>query len=120
MNIFDRIKTEITPGTVIHREWTMKGSRTKRGEIACRRGEIALIYKLGNRSEKGINESEWNKAYGQLMATGCFSHPWFRKNMKGCYCEGGCNFNAIGGVFSVMGIARSAGKGMYLKITQAP
>lgn len=114
MSIFDRIKTEVTPGTVIHNEWVVKG-------LGIRRGRDALIYTMPGGHNKGINASEWNKAYGQLMATGCFSRPWFETNMEDCYREGGCNFNAIGGVFSVMGIARSAGRGegMYLKIAQS-
>ena len=112
MSIFDRIKAEIAPGTVIHNEWEVKG-------LGTRRGETALIYTMPGGHDKGINESEWNKAYSQLMTTSCFSRSWFETNMQECNREGSCNFNAIGGVFRVMGIANSAGrgKGMYLKTT---
>ena len=118
MSIFDRIKAEITEGTVIHREWRVKELVT---ELRIRRDEFALVYTMPGGHDKDIKESEWNKAYNQLIATGCFSRPWFRKNMEKCNGRGSCNFNAIGGVFSVMGIARCAGrgKGMYLKIAQS-
>lgn len=112
MSIFSRIKEEIAPETVIHNEWKMK-------RHGIRRGKDALIYTMPGGREKGIKESEWNKAYNELMTTGCFRRSWFKKNMESCNREGGCNFNAIGGVFSIMGIARSGGKGkgVYLKTT---
>ena len=124
MGIFDRIKAEITPGTVIHRtithnEWTVHEVR----KLKTKSGEFALIYRIpGSHKPEGhkknIKESEWNKAYNQLMTAGCFSRSWFGANMEKC-SKAGCNFNAIGGAFSVMGIARSAGinKGLYLKTT---
>ena len=115
MSIVNRIKEEIALGTVIHNQWKMKG-------CGIRRGKDALIYTMpGGRErdrEKGINESEWNRAYNELMTTGCFRRSWFEKNMEDCNREGGCNFKAIGGVFSIMGIARYGGKGAYLKTTQ--
>ena len=115
MSIINRIKEEIAPGTVIHNEWEMKG-------YGIRRGKDALIYTMPGGHDKGINESEWNKAYNELMTTGCFRRSWFEKNMEGCNREGGCNFKTIGGIFGIMEIARSGGKGkgVYLKTTQLP
>ncbi len=128
MGIFDRIKAEIALGTVIYRKWTVQEVR----KLKTPPGEFALIYWMpgGHKNPKGhkrnIKESEWNKAYNQLMTAGCFRLSWFKANMRAnigkCNRGGNCNFHAIGGVFCVMGIANFAGKykGMYLKITQIP
>ena len=85
-----------------------------------RRGENALIYFIPNHNkpnkpyQKGITESEWRKAYQQIINTGIFSREWFNNNMQSCNEEGTCNFTTIGGIFELVGIAVHE-RGIYRK-----
>lgn len=56
-------------------------------------------------SEKGITESEFEKAYGQLVTTGHFDRKWFNKNFGIAALQSPCNFRAMGGVFVMLGMA---------------
>jgi hypothetical protein len=87
-----------------------------------RRGEPALIYNIPNNknpkrhNEKGITESEWRRAYIQLMKTGYFTTKWFKENLSDCAEEGSCNFTTIGGIFEELGLAEYSCRGRYKKI----
>ena len=78
-----------------------------------RRGEDALIYKMGRGSEKGIAESEWVHAFEQLQRAGELTGYWFKDALVGCCKEGKCNFTTIGGVFVLLGFATYRGNGRY-------
>lgn len=102
--IFPQIRSNIGPGAVIQgTKYTVKG-------IGTRRGEEALVYRIPPRtstrpSEKGITESEFEKAHSQLVITGHFNRKWFNKNFSAVALESPCNFRAMGGVFVMLGIA---------------
>lgn len=119
-DILDRITKEAIPGTVIPKpearsDYIVKG-------WGKRRGESALIYKIPNHKapmqpyEKGITESEWKKAFCQLMTTGNFSHAWFKSAMPACAKEGPCNFTTIGGIFGLLSLAKYHKRGEYRKV----
>ena len=86
-----------------------------------RRGERALVYSIPNRRNpsrpyaKGVNVSDWEQAYEQLMSTGSLEYSWFRSSMAECCKSGACNFTTIGGVFVLLGIAVRLGRGVYRK-----
>ncbi len=107
--IIQRLKKSIMPGTVIPKPEAKEPFRVKGWGI--RRGEEALIYLIPNNNnpdkpyEKGINISEWEKAYDQITSKNEFSHKWFKQNMPACEDEGRCNFTTIGGIFEFLGIA---------------
>jgi hypothetical protein len=83
----------LSPGTVIPKpeaksDFTIKG-------WGKRRGLPALVYFVPNHrypeepNEMGINTSEWEQAYRQLLATGEFTRKWFDVKLAGCANEGG-------------------------------
>lgn len=107
------------PGTVIPKP-------EARGKfiVKCwgrRRGERALIYTIPNHNnekkpyEKGITESEWVDVHNQLNETGEITRKWFRCAMAQCNAEGSCNFTTVGGVFELLGMARYAERGTYVR-----
>ena len=94
----------------------LPGTRYTVKQLGKRRGERALIYRIPNNTgsgthyEKGVTESEFETAYGQLVGTGEFSRRWFNANLRAC-AKDPCNFIAIGAVFTLLGIAiRGHGK----------
>jgi len=112
------LNEKIAPGTVIPKpqaraDFIVKG-------WGKRRGERALIYSIPNHSnpgyphEKGITSSEWEQAFDHLMASGDFSHRWFKESMNACFKEGSCNFTTIGGIFELLGYAQYD-QGTYLR-----
>jgi len=117
--ILDKIKVEIKDQSVIPKPETKNDFIVK--GWGRRRGENALIYQIPNHQnperpyEKGITESEWVRAYNQLMKTGYFDREWFDKNLPACSREGGCNFTTIGGIFVVLKLAKYAHRGVYEK-----
>lgn len=102
-------------GTVIPKP-AAKGLFRVKG-LGKRRGQSALIYSIPNRRnseasyEKGINEEEWRRAYGELVETGRFTADWAKQHIPDCIREGYCNFTTIGGVFCLLGFARYEGRG---------
>lgn len=118
--ILKRIEETATPGTVIPKPETQNDYLVKGwGE---RRGERALVYSIPNYGnpgyphEKGINESEWIRAFEQLTESGELSRSWFRRAMTACNEEGTCQFTTIGGIFELLGEAKYEGRGVYRKI----
>jgi hypothetical protein len=115
--IVEQIKRMIPPGTTIPKPNTRADCIVK--GWGRRRGENALIYLIPNHKnskkpyEKGITESEWKRAYQQIINKGDFSRKWFNRHMKRCSEEGGCNFTTIGGIFQLLGIAVYEKKGAY-------
>ncbi len=108
IDIVAQIKAKIKSGTVIPKpdataDFVVKG-------WGMRRSEEALIYKVPNNKnpqkpyEKGINISEWKKAYRRVMNGEDFDKDWFTRNLPGCADEGDCNFTTIGGIFQLLGI----------------
>ena len=118
MTIVDEIKVNIQPGTNIPKP-EAKGFFTVKG-WGIRRGERALIYTIPNHknskkhNEKGITESEWTRAYNQLME-GDFTRSWFKENLSAC-AEGSCNFTTIGGIFEILGLTVYTSRGVYKKL----
>lgn len=86
-----------------------------------RRKEPALIYRIPNYRnpskpyEKGITESEFEKAFAELQRSGKLSRSWFNRNLSACAKEGGCNFTTIGGIFFLLDEARYSGPGIYVR-----
>jgi hypothetical protein len=112
--IFEQIKSTAKRGTLLPgTNYTVKG-------LGKRRGETALIYRvpsnIGPRRhyEKGVTQSEYERAYEQLVHTGEFSRKWFNDNLSSCAAEGPCNFIAIGKTFILLGIADSK-RGKYTR-----
>jgi hypothetical protein len=106
--IVEQIRAKAKPGVVIPKpdaksDFIVKG-------WGKRRGEEALIYfvpnhrNTGRPNQKGINVSEWEKAYSRAVSGEEFSRQWFRKNMTACSDEGACNFTTIGGIFQLLGL----------------
>jgi len=106
--IVGQIRAKAKPGVVIPKpdaksDFIVKG-------WGKRRGEEALIYFVPNHrnpgrpNQKGINVSEWEKAYGRVVSGEDFSRQWFQKNMTACSDEGTCNFTTIGGIFQLLGL----------------
>ena len=117
--IVEKIRRAIPPGTVIPKpkakaEFVVKA-------WGRRRGEPALIYTIPNRknptkpSEKGVTESELERAYEQLQRSEQLTHAWFKKNFPKCMKEGPCNFTTIGGIFELLGEARYSTRGVYTR-----
>ena len=122
--LISRIEETATPGTVIPKPEAREDFAVK--GWGRRRGQRALIYTIPNHKnqenphEKGINESEWIKAFDQLMKAGELSSQWFKKNMTKCYEEGSCNFTTIGGIFLLLGEACYHKRGVYRRRDRAP
>ena len=118
-HIFDLIIEKIKPGTTIPKIlskeiWKVKSCEGKR------RGEEALIYEIPNHKnpkkphQKGINATEWDRAYKQLLIEGEFTLEWFRGNMDKCSEEGNCNYYTIGSIFTLLGIAEYETRGLFI------
>jgi len=117
--IINEIKEKVHSGDIIPKpdakaDFIIKG-------WGKRRGENAFIYFIPNHNnsekpyQKGITESEFEKAYNQLICQGEFSRIWFNQEMKDCASEGGCNFTTIGGIFILLNVAFYE-RGKYLKL----
>lgn len=116
--IVNRIRAEIPDGTAIPKP-NSSGAFTKRW--GRRRNEPALVYSMPNHKnpasphEKGIAESEFERAYHQLNRTGEFTREWFKAELPRCNKEGTCNFTTIGGIFELLGDALYSVQGSYKK-----
>lgn len=108
MDIVQELKGKVTTGAIIPKpdakaDFIVKGWGT-------RRREEALIYRIPNHKnadkpyEKGINVSEWRKAYRRISGGEDFDKDWFSRNMSACAEEGDCNFTTIGGIFQMLGL----------------
>jgi hypothetical protein len=114
--IFDQIKSTLKPGaTIPGTNYLFKG-------YGRRRGEDAFVYCIPNSrapkkpAEKGITESEWQRAYDQFMQAGEFTRKWFEKHLPECAKGQPCNFIVIGKVFVLLGIADyEEGSGKYTR-----
>jgi hypothetical protein len=114
--IFQRVASTMKSGaTIPGTNYVVKG-------LGKRRGQDALVYQIRNShkptkpSEKGVNESEWQKAYDRLMQNGDFSRKWFETGMKDCADGQPCNFAAIGKTFVSLGLAEyEDGSGTYTR-----
>lgn len=117
--IADRIKKSISSGVIIPKPEADGNFTVKAWGV--RRGEHALIYCIPNHSnplkpyEKGITESEFEKAFTQIQNSGELTRAWFNKNLPSCASEGGCNFTTIGGIFELLGEAVYLSRGIYQK-----
>jgi hypothetical protein len=102
--IFQQIRNKVKPGTRLPRtNYAVKG-------LGKRRGEAALIYCIPNKIapgkhyEKGVTESEFERAYAQLVGAGDFSRTWFNENLSSA-TDSPCSFMVIGKIFLLLGIA---------------
>ena len=117
-SIVDRIRAEIPEGKCVPKPKT-KPYRIK--GWGCRRNEPALVYFIPNRGnrdyrhEKGITETEFEKAYSRLCETGKFTRQWFNQALAKCAKEGSCNFTTIGGIFMLLDEASYDEPGVYKK-----
>ena len=105
----DRIKKKIVPGKVIPRP-------NSAGLVVSNwsnTGECGVVYCAPSYSKK-VTESELEKAYDQLMATGKLTRAWFMASIPGSKNKP-CNFTAIGGIFELMDLAYYDRPGMYRK-----
>ena len=122
--IFERVLKMAPSGTVIPKPAAKQPFKVK--GVGTRRGEPALIYYVPNHknpkkpNQKGINISEIETAYKQLVSNGTFTREWFRNNMPACNAEGGCNFTTIGGFFILLGEAEYIGNGEYRRLGGLP
>ena len=117
-SIVGRIRAEVTEGRCVPKPqaepYRIKG-------WGRRRNEPALVYFIPNRSnphyrhEKGITETEFEKAYSRLCETGEFTRQWFKKALAECEKEGSCNFVTIGGIFMLLDEASYDERGVYKK-----
>lgn len=120
-HIFDLIIEKIRPGEEIPKIQSEEIWKVKTIE-GKRRGEKAIIYQIPNHKDpnkphgKGINYSEWEKAYKRLSEEGEFSLRWFKEHMSECSKEGDCNFYTIGSIFQLLKIARYETRGSFRKI----
>lgn len=108
-SIIADIEKVATSGLILPKPEAKADFRVKKWGM--RRGERALVYLIPNHTnpqkphEKGITESEFQRAYERLMQEGEFSHQWFNQHMSECASEGDCNFTTIGGIFQLLGVA---------------
>lgn len=115
--IAERVRKAIGPGAIIPKP-EGKGEFVVKG-WGRRRGEAALIYRIPNHKcpskpyEKGITESEFERAYAELQRSGQFTRAWFNEHLPNCSREGGCNYTTIGGVFELLGEAIYSNRGAY-------
>jgi hypothetical protein len=116
--IIERIRSHILEGTVIPKAKTRAEYRMKGWGQS--RGEIALVYTIPNRKhpdhphQKGITESEFRQAYGELQRSGKLTRAWFNNHFSKCAKERPCNFTTIGGIFQLLGEANYSGQGLYM------
>jgi len=115
--IADRIRESIISETVIPKpkaraDFIVKGQ-------GKRRDETALIYRVPNHKnpgkpgEKGITDSEFEKAFAELQRSGKLTSAWFNIHLPNCAKEGSCNFTTIGGIFTLLGEATYSSPGVY-------
>jgi hypothetical protein len=119
MDIIKLLENEILPGTKIPKPYAKTIYLVK--GWGYRRGERALIYKIPNTSggkpyEKGINISEWRKAFILIKSGEAFTKKWFVANLPRCNNEGGCNFTTMGGIFQLLGFVAYEQPGVYKSI----
>lgn len=114
--IADRIRESIVSGTVIPKPEAEANVVKVWGK---RRGETALVYCIPNHGnpskphEKGVTESEFEKAFSELKDSGEFTRAWFNKHLPNCAKEGACNYTTIGGIFVLLGEATYLSRGVY-------
>lgn len=115
--IMNRIRNSISPGMVIPKP-EAKGDFVVKA-WGKRRDEPALIYWIPNHRnpakpyQKGITESEFEKAFAELQRSGEFTRNWFEEHLPDCAKEGACNYTTIGGIFELLGDAAYLGRGVY-------
>ena len=115
--VAEQIRKSILSGTVIPKPEARADFVVK--AWGQRRGEAALVYSIPNHlnpskpNEKGITESEFEKAFGELQISGEFTRAWFNKQLPNCAKEGACNYTTIGGVFELLGEAKYSSRGVY-------
>lgn len=115
--IADRIRESISSGTVIPKPAAIADFVVK--AWGKRRGETALIYCIPNHGnpskphEKGVTESEFEKAFAELQRSGDLTRAWFNKHLPNCAKEGACNYTTIGGIFELLGEATYSSRGVY-------
>jgi hypothetical protein len=115
--IANRIRRSISSGTVIPKPEATADFVVK--AWGQRRGEPALIYCIPNHQEpgkpyqKGVTESEIERAFAELRSSGEFTRAWFNNHLVKCAKEGGCNYTTIGGLFELLGEARYSSRGVY-------
>ena len=111
IDIVEILEKKIRSGMLIPKPFSELQYKIK--GYGMRRGEKAVIYtipgrkNLNNTHEKGINFSEFEKAFEHLNSSGELSSNWFKLNLSECKKEGGCNFTTIGGIFELLGLANS-------------
>ena len=117
--IVEKIRGSVSPGTVIPKPKAKADFVVK--AWGRRRGEQALVYAIPNHRnpkkphEKGITETEFERAYEELQRSGELTHAWFKKNLPKCAEEGSCNYTTVGGIFELLGEARYLSKGVYAR-----
>ncbi len=92
IEIVDMIKKKIVPGRVIPRPESA-------GLVVSNwsnTGECSVVYCAPSYSKK-VTESELEKAYDQLVATGELTRAWFDASIPESKNKP-CNFTAIGGI----------------------
>jgi len=116
--IINQIKNNIKEGDVIHKSKTNKKFIVRGWGKS--RGENALFYLIPNSKNsnkpypKGITESDFEKAYQQIIKNGIFSRKWFNQNMMESKKVSPCNFIIIGSIFERFDIATHE-YGTYIK-----
>ena len=82
----------------------------------------ALLYLIPNHknpprpSEKGITVAELTASYERLIDEGEITRAWFDEYLTRCSREGGCSFTSIGGILSLLCVARYAERGVYRRL----
>ena len=120
--LFDRILKVALPEAIIPKPKAIGQYRVK--GIGTRRNERALVYYIPNHNnparpyQKGVTVSEFQRAYEHLQTTGELSHQWFNQALPQCAAEGSCNFTTIGGIFILLGEARYADRGIYVRVDE--
>lgn len=116
--IFQQVKNVAKSGTLLPgTNYTVKGLGKSRG------GEKILVYLIRNKtgsgtpSEKNVTESEFERAYKELVDKGEFSRKWFVANFGPRAKADPCNFCVIGAVFILFGTA-IRGHGKYILRSQ--
>ena len=115
--IVERIRKSISSGIVIPKPEAQGDFVVK--AWGRRRGESALVYSIPNHGsprkphEKGITESEFERAFEELRSSGELTRSWFNENLPACAKEGSCNYTTIGGIFQLLGEAAYATRGVY-------
>ena len=121
MNILQEIKKIALPGLKIPKPYAH--SNYKIVKWAYKNGENIMYYSIPNKMNinkpyiKSIKESDFKKAYAQLLETGSLNRKWFNKELQhDSYCHP-CNYTTIGGVFELLKIVTYDTKSKsYIKI----